>query len=76
MSRLLPTTESLRQQIAIQRSLNPDQPGVIRLSCYDAEDIVALIDAAKRVVFPMGGIEDPAWIGSELREALAALDNT
>ena len=42
-SRWLPVVGSLREQIAMQRALSPEQPGVIRLSCFDAEDVLAAI---------------------------------
>ena len=46
MTGRLPLIPFLREQITTARKLSPDQPGVIRMSCFDAEAILAAIDAA------------------------------
>lgn len=45
-TRLLPLVGSLREQIRTARALSPEQPGVIRLSCFDAEAVLAAVEAA------------------------------
>lgn len=45
-TRLLPLVGSLREQIRTARALSPEQPGVIRLSCSDAEAVLAAVEAA------------------------------
>ena len=50
MSNRLPAIPFLREQIATQRALCQEQPGVIRLSCFDAEEILERLDALERVL--------------------------
>ena len=45
----LPVIPFLRKQIAAARALSPDQPGVIRLSCADAEDVLAAVEFLRRI---------------------------
>ena len=44
-----PIVSFLREQIATARALSSDQPGVIRLSCADAEDVLVAIEALRRI---------------------------
>lgn len=48
-SERLPVVPFLREQVAAARTLSPDQPGVIRLSCFDAEDVLAALEALRRI---------------------------
>ena len=45
----LPVVPFLREQIATARALSHDQPGVIRLSCFDAEDVLAALEGLRRI---------------------------
>lgn len=68
-SRWLPVVGSLREQIAMQRSLSPEQPGVIRLSCFDAEDVLAAIEAADEYLR-----RENYAVGEDVDEALERLE--
>lgn len=48
-SRRLPVVAFLREQIKTARALSPEQPGVIRLSCFDAEDVVTALEALRHI---------------------------
>ena len=48
-SERLPVVPFLREQIATARALSLDQPGVIRLSCFDAQDVLAALEALRRI---------------------------
>ena len=45
----VPVVAFLREQIKTQRALSPEQPGVIRLSCFDADDVLAAIEALRLI---------------------------
>ena len=73
-TRYLPLVGSLRAQIEMARALSPEQPGVIRLSCFDAEAVLAAIEAAdeylRRENFAVGEDVDEALERLEERVAL------
>ena len=46
MTDRLPIIGFLHEQIRTARALSPEQPGVIRLSCFDAEAVLAAVEAA------------------------------
>jgi hypothetical protein len=50
MSERLPAVDFLREQIKTARALSPEQPGVIRLSCFDAEELLNLVDVLADLV--------------------------
>ncbi len=79
LSRRLPVAGFLREQIRLSRALAreggvPGQPGVIRLSCFDAEDLLAAVDAAdeylRRENFATGEDVDEALERLEERVSL------
>lgn len=73
-SRYLPLVGSLRSQIEMARALSPEQPGVIRFSCFDAEAVLAAIEAAdeylRRENFALGEDVDEALERLEERVSL------
>lgn len=68
-SRYLPVVPFLRAQIKTARALSPEQPGVIRLSCFDAEDVLAAIEAADEYLR-----RENYTVGEDVDEALEALE--
>ena len=73
-SKFLPLAGFLREQIRTARALSPEQPGVIRLSCFDAENLLAAVEAAdaylRRENYALGEDTDAALERLEERVSL------
>lgn len=65
----LPIVGFLREQIKTARALSPEQPGVIRLSCFAAEDVLAAIEAADEYLR-----RENYAVGEDVDEALELLE--
>ena len=74
MSRRLPLVGFLHEQIRTARALSPEQPGVIRLSCFDAEALLGAVEAAddylRRENYSLGEDTDTALERLEERVSL------
>jgi hypothetical protein len=68
-TRRLPVVGHLREAIKTQRALSPEQPGVIRLSCFEAEDVLAAIEAADEFLR-----RENYAVGEDADEALERLE--
>lgn len=65
----LPVIRLLREQIRAARARSQEQPGVIRVSCFDAEALVAAAEALRRIR-NAGTVEDARQIAVEAEMGL------